>query len=364
MKKFLEKLRENIIFIIIIVFIFLPILAKIGAGGHSLDNVLIIVSDTSPEAFDAEYIVSFNTNIDLSAGERINITFPNNYSSPIAGLADVLCPNNMTASISGRTVICTVNLGQIHFAGATEIIIGNVLNPEKIQPEGIADIHMIDIFTDQGETARAMITITEPLVIRGRIEPILTFEVEGVGIGESVHGNLTSATTTAFSIAFGDLPVNTPVLVAQDLFVRTNAGYGFTVSVVQEREPEAEVHGRTHKIYCFINGNCRDFSEATPWVSPEGILGAPETYGHFGVTSENNSLDINCDQNYYGFGEGGRWAGMEVAFPIEVMRHCGPSDGLVQHEGWTRVGFQTEITMLQPAGEYETIFTYVITPTF
>lgn len=344
---------------IFILFFFL-MLTRVGA----MSEVEIILSDSSPEAEGVEYRFQLTTGVALNEEERIYINFPNVYNTPVVVSEDIICPENMTGSVQGRIVSCRVNPGETYPATSTEIIVYNVVNPVKEKPEGIADIYFFTIESDGDERAYIAVAIIEAIRIRGAINPILSFEVEGVGVGENLHNNLTNVTTTATSITFEDMLPNTSILGAQDLFVRTNAGYGFTVNIFQIQEPQVEVEERTYKIHCFTNGDCRDYENSTTWVSPLGILGAPETYGHFGITSEDSSLGNDCDQNYYGFGEGGRWAGLEVAFPTEVMRNCQPADGQTQHEGWTRVGFRVEVTVLQPAGEYETIFTYVVTPVF
>ncbi len=361
-----NTMRKNFLKIIVFAFLILVFyFLKLTYTTASLGEPKIIISNPTPQATGVEYIFQFITGTPLTSGQKINIIFANAYSSPVAIAGDVVCPSNMTALVNGRTVVCQVNPGQAHPATTTEIIIENITNPPKTNPPGMADGHPIIIQTDAGEEAVLTAVINEGLGVMTVLEPFLNFQIQGVDIGETVHGISTFASTSADSIFFGqDIPINTPILVAQDLFVTTNAPYGFVVNIYQNNELEAELHGMTNKIYCFTNGDCQNYTQAIEWVKPEGILGSSKTYGHLGLTSEDNSLGTNCSQNYYGFGFIPKWAGLEIGIPAEVMRNCGPANGQTQHHGWTRVGFQLEITVLQPNGEYQTNFTYIVVPIF
>ncbi len=359
-------MRKNFLKITAFTFLILIFyLLKLAESIASLGEPKIIVSNPTPQATGVEYRFQFITNLPLTSNQRISIVFTNTYASPVATSGNVVCPSNMTASVSARTVICQVRAGETHPATTTEIIVRNVTNPVKINPPGIADGHPFVIETDAGEDALLTVLINEGLNVRTILEPFLNFEIQGVEAGQTVHGTSTFASTTPESVFFGEnIPVNTPILIAQDLFVKTNAANGFLVNIYQNDELKSEVDGKINKIYCFTNGTCRHYTQAREWVMPDGILGHPRTYGHFGITSEDNSLGANCNQNYYGFGSMPKWAGLYVGIPAEVMRNCGPADGQTQHQGWTRVGFQLEITVLQPNGEYQTNFTYVVVPIF
>lgn len=358
------KSRKNFFFLFPLLSLFFLAFKQINAYQYLLSNVEIILSDNTPEAKNVEYKFRFKINFPLNSGQKIKILFPPSYRTPPANLSDIFCPPTMEPSIEGRIIYCTVKSGQSQSATTVEVVVKNVENPAKEAEEGIADAHFFTIETDAREGIFFPATILEPMTVRGGVNPVLNFEVRGVDIGETVHGKTINATTSPNLIAFRDIPINTPVLAAQDLFVRTNAAYGFVVFLIQNSDLEAIREDRVYKIYCFASGKCKNYQQASSWIRPEGILGAPQTYGHLGITSEDNSLGENCNQNFFGFGQGGRWAGLTVGLPAEIMRNCQPTDGETQHQGWTRVGFQVEVTPLQPAGEYQTNFSYVITPIF
>jgi len=347
--------------VVIFILLFYPILSKVGAYQFPLGEAKAIISNSEPQATEVEYKFQFTTGIGLGSAQKINIIFPDEYAAVIASPTDITCPVNMTASVTNRVVTCTVNSGQTHPAGQTEIIVANIVNPAKESDEGIADTHFILIETEANEGTHVMVVIIEPFRVRAEISPILNFEVEGVGAGESVHDDFTGVTTTSTLIPFGVIEPEIPILAAQDLFVTTNARYGFTVNIFQDGDLRTIAD---YRIRCFIEGQCVNYTSPAAWVSPQGDLGVFRTYGHFGITSEDESLGANCIENYYNFGGIDNWAGLDGNFQAEVMRHCQPTDSQVRHEGWTRIGFQVEITFLQPGGEYENILTYIVTPTF
>lgn len=363
MKRKKEKcfLVFSLFFLIIFFFFF----KKVKAYQYQLLNPALSISNSNPRALNVEYKFRFTTQFSLNSGQVIEINFPPEYPLPITTSTNVICPSQMIPSVEERKVICTVKPGQTYPPTTTEILVSGVTHPEKISPLGIADIYFLTIETSAGEGAFLPVAIIETLKIKGKIHPILTFEIRGLGIGERVHQNLvTTVSTTASTIGFQNIPINTPVLGAQDIFVTTNAGFGFRVNIIQTSDLIAIRDGRVYRIFCFENGRCKNPENALSWIKPEGILGDPKTYGHFGITSEDNSLGENCNFNYYGFGSTPKWAGPDLGQPIEIMRNCGPADGQTRHQGWTRIGFQVEVTPLQPAGNYQTTFSYVLTPIF
>lgn len=363
MKKSTSKILGGIFLLFLI---FSLLFKKVTAYQYFLVNPEVILSTSSPEATDVEYKFRFLTQFSLEGGERIEIFFPEVYSSPITSPEKVRCPPNFFPSVNGRMVSCTVMENKSHPPTTTQIIVEGVTNPKKEAPFGIADVYFLSIETSKGEGALLPVAIVETLRIGGKVHPFLSFEIRGLDKGERIHENLvTTVSTTPSSIAFQDIPFNIPILGAQDIFVTTNAGFGFRLNLIQNDDLKSVGNdGRVHRIFCFENGRCKSLENATFWIKPEGILGDPKTYGHFGITSEDNSLGEGCLFNYYNFGQNPKWVGLEPGKPVEIMRHCGPSDGKTRHQGWTRIGFQVEITPLQPAGNYQTTFTYVLTPIF
>jgi hypothetical protein len=99
---------------------------------------------------------------------------------------------------------------------------------------------------------------------------------------------------------------------------------------------------------------------ATPaaWQAPANTLGSENTYGHFGITSEDSSLTAGDE-----FGSA-LYAG-NISTARQVFYHNGPADGSTAHQGRTRIGYKIQIGSLQEAGtDYSNTLTYVATPTF
>jgi hypothetical protein len=139
--------------------------------------------------------------------------------------------------------------------------------------------------------------------------------------------------------------------MAQDLAVSTNATQGFVVTVEQSQNLQtstgADIDG-------FINGAYTN--TPTAWTAPTAVLGNQDTWGHWGLTSEDdlNSTEFGTDL----------WVAASTT-PRQVFHHNGPADGVTANSGSTRVGYQVQISPLQEAGDdYTTTLTYIATPTF
>jgi hypothetical protein len=141
--------------------------------------------------------------------------------------------------------------------------------------------------------------------------------------------------------------------MGQDLTVQTNARAGFVVTVIQNQNLLSNTGA---DIDVFQNGN----GKATPvaWTAPSNTLGNEDTYGHYGITSED--ADLNGDE----FGTA-LYAGNFATTSRVIFSHNGPADGVTPNIGSTSVAFRIEIGSLQEAAtDYTNRITYVCTPTF
>ena len=103
--------------------------------------------------------------------------------------------------------------------------------------------------------------------------------------------------------------------------------------------------------------------ERTPrplgWAPPAGTNGNTDTYGHWGITTEDVTLSDNDS-----FGNA-LYVGNFINNPREIMYATSSADGTTAHIGATRVGYKMEITFMQEAGnDYSTTLTYIATPMF
>ena len=208
--------------------------------------------------------------------------------------------------------------------------------------------------TDNGST---MVAIVNQVTVTAAVDTSLTFTVACVANGQAVNGTTTSTTSTAVAIAYGTLAPNVIVTAAQDLTVTTNAQNGFIVTV---HEDQNLLSNSGADIDLFKDGA----ATAVPvvWTNPLATLGVENTYGHFGLTS--NDTDLNGGE--FTGGGGNKWAGDFFSTTTRtVFSHTGPSDGTTQDIGKARIGYQIQVSALQEAAnDYTNRLIYVCTPTF
>lgn len=315
------------------------------AQAIALTSVKDTISDSDLSATGVTHTIQFTIAGAVSAGQEISLTFQSGISNLLVG--NVTCPATSTASASGQRVECVASGGGIS-AGAKTITITNVTNP------GSGGSYSIDINVNNGtETGRALIAIIDDVTVTAAVAASFTFSIAGVASGQSINGDAvtTSSGATATLLPFGTLASGQPKVLAQQLSVSTNAVNGFVVTVFQN----ANLLSATGAdIDLFKDGAAT--AVPTAWTAPLATLGNFDTYGHYGVTSEDN---LNSDE--YG---SALYAG-NLSTARQVFAHDGPADGVTANIGRTRVGYKIQVSDLQEAADdYTNILTYVATPTF
>ncbi len=226
------------------------------------------------------------------------------------------------------------------------------------------DSYVIRITTrNQGSTvldaADTRVMILDDVTVTASVDTIFEFTVNGLASGTSVNGDTTSTSTSATAIGFGTLTPGSEVIAGQRLNVETNARNGFSVTVKQDQNLTSSTGA---DIDMFDNGN----GQATPiaWSPPDNTLGSENTYGHFGITSEDSTLSPSNPNGVDAFGTQ-LYGGNFSTTTLEVFYHDGPADNATADEGETDVAYQIEIETLQEAGiDYTATLTYVATPVF
>lgn len=204
------------------------------------------------------------------------------------------------------------------------------------------------------DTADTRVAIIDDVVVTAAVDSSFTFTISAVPSGVQVNGVTTSTSTTATAIGFGILSAtdNSSTTAAQRLNVSTNATNGFTVSVQEDQNLTSSTGA---DIDMFQDGTAT--AAPTAWVKPAETLGSEATYGHFGLTSDD---DINS--NEYGTA---LFVGNFATTSRAVFHHNGPSDGTSTNIGSTTVAYRIAITELQEAAaDYTNTLTYVATPIF
>ncbi len=208
------------------------------------------------------------------------------------------------------------------------------------------------VVTAGADTGRTRVAILDNVDVTAIVNTSFTFVVDGLATSTTVNGTSTTGSTTPTAIPFGVLTAGQIKTMAQQLSVTTNARNGFVVTVEQDQNllssTGADIDG-------FIDGAYTN--TPTAWVAPTNAILNENTWGHWGLTSEDSNL--NGDE----FGSALFVAASTT--PRQIFSHSGPSDGTTADVGRTRVGYQIQITPLQEAGDdYNTILTYIATPTF
>jgi hypothetical protein len=338
------------------------VLLSVGAYTAQAANLIEVsdtLTDSGPSALSG-HLFSFEipTGSTVGAGDDVVITFP-------AGFADVntVVSGDLTVRIDGGAPVAIGNFA----AGATTLTFDNVgstagqvitveLAPGVVTNPGAIGSYEFLITTQNGDTGRTRVAIVDYVTVTAVVDTSFDFTVAGLATSTGINGTSTTGSTTATEIPFGTLAAGTVYTMAQELTVSTNAINGFVVTVEQDgnlrSSTGADIDG-------FIDGGYDDTPQA--WQAPSNSLLDEDTWGHWGLTSD----DSNLNANEFNVGGGGdRWVAASTT-PREVFSHTGPADGTTQDYGLAKVGYQVEITALQEAADdYQTTLMYIATPTF
>lgn len=341
---------------------------------------LTTVSDTiidSDLSVQTNHTIVFTTPTGVSAdGSTITITFPAGFNMGSVGEDDIDIATStgdlttaadctgadMTGiSVAGQIItieICNGDGGAIGTDQTVTVEIGtnataHGVGANRIQNPGTAQSYEILIGGTMTDSGALRVAIIDDVVVTAAVSTRLTFTIEGVNAGVDINGDTTDATSTATSMPFGTLDVDTPKVVGQKLLVQTNANNGFTVTVVQD---ENLTSASTADIDLFANGGAS--STPVAWEAPVANVTNEKTWGHYGITSEDESLFAGDD-----FGSQLYAGNIDTA--REVFYHGGPANATAEHIGTTEVAIRIEVSSLQEAAnDYTNVLTYVCTPVF
>ena len=340
-----------------------------------------LVSDTlsdSAPSVPSNHTISFVTPTGVAPSEFIVLDFSNGpFGLGAVAFDDIDITDDgtdlsVTAGCTGGDIgfSTSTNTISLEFCGITELpangtttiqigtnaTFGATGNAQLTNPAvGSYEIVITAGSVDSGATRVAIIS---PVVVTAAVDTSFTFTVAGVATG-TVNQEAITGSTTATSIPFGVLTQGSATTSAQQLSVSTNASYGFAVTVQVSQQllssTGADIDG-------FIDGAYTN----TPvtWVPPTASISDEDTWGHWGLTTEDETLTAGLTDPFDAGGTGQLFVSASTT-PVEVFRHNGPSDGTTASIGRTRVGYKVEISPLQEAGDdYTATLTYVATPVF
>ncbi|MES2749529.1 MAG: hypothetical protein V4606_03990 [Patescibacteria group bacterium] len=256
---------------------------------------------------------------------------------------------------------CPANGASIAPLGTTTILIGNhasfgTTGTNQLTNPTVGS-YEIDITAGASDTGSTRVAIIAPVIVTAAVDTSFTFTVAGLGGGTDVNSVVTTGTSTATTIPFGSLTAGNASSAAQQLSVSTNSSYGFAVTVTADQQ-------LTSSAGADIDGFIDGVYTTTPveWASPTESISDEDTWGHWGITSNDETFGLSDPFNVGGAGN--RFVSASTT-PVQVFRHDGPADGLTQDVGRASVAYQVEISALQEAGtDYTATLTYVATPVF
>ncbi len=331
------------------------------AQAANLIEVSNTLTDSGPSALSGHFF-SFEipTGSTVGAGDDVVITFP-------AGFTDVntVTSGDLTVRLNAGAPIVIGNFA----AGASTLTFDNVAsgagdiitveldagivgNPATVQSYEF----LITVANGTSDSGRTRVAIVDYVTVTAVVNTTFDFTVTGLATTSAVNGTSTTGSTTATEISFGVLNANQVYTMAQQLNVTTNAANGFVVTVEQDGNLQssngADIDG-------FIDGAYTNTPAA--WQAPANTLLDEDTWGHWGLTSEDSDLN----GNEFNVGTGGdRWVAASTT-PRIIFSHNDPADGTTADIGETVIGYQVQISPLQEAADdYQTTLMYIATPTF
>lgn len=331
------------------------------AQAANLVEVSNTLTDSGPSALSGHsFSFEIPTGSTVGSTDDYTITFPAGFTG-----VNTVVSGDLTVRNNGGAPITIGNftaVGQVltfdnipATAGNVITVVlapGNVTNPATIQSYEF-QVAVANATTDSGRTRVAIVDYVQVTAI---VNTTFDFVVTGLGTTTAINGTSTTGSTTATTIPFGVLNANQIYTMAQRLNVTTNAANGFTVTVQQDGNLQSSTGA---DIDSFSNGT--NVNTPAAWSAPTNSLLLENTWGHWGLTSN----DSNLNANEFNVGLGGdRWVAASTT-PRAIFSHNGPADGTTQDYGLATVGYQVQITPLQEAGDdYNTTLMYIATPTF
>lgn len=340
------------------------------AQAANITDVRDVLSDSAPSTV-SNHTIEFVSPTGVSAGDTIVITFPTspdsfNFGSvaeadidlEVNGVDETLGGGDWTVAISAPTITFTSGAGTIAPGATTTIKIGTNAaggTNQMTNPSTSNTSYEIDIGGTMTDSGHTRVAIVDSVTVTAQVDTSFDFTVSGFATaGTGVNGTSTTGTTTATTLPFGTLTAGQIETLAQRLNVSTNAINGFVVTAEVDQQLLSSTGA---DIDAFADAT---FANPAAWASPSNNVSDEDTWGHWGITSEDSDTTRGAAAEF-GSNE---WEGASTS-PAVVFSHTGPADGTTDGVGSTTVGFQAEITALQEAGDdYSAVLTYIATPTF
>ncbi len=357
--------------------------APVSASTHHKGDAVFV-------PITAMHTVQFTTVNAIPVGGKIILTFPgsaNNTASPSAttfafnGLATGSIKVNgatCTNVISSPTITCTTSGSTVSAGTTVTFLIGctansgascttqspTLINPTKAAAAGTADNWKVGIQTQDAsstnlDSATVAIGTIESVQVQATVDPTLTFTIAGINSGTAINtGNTTGCTntettntgiaSTATSVNMGIIPTSAINIAAQLLTVSTNAQNGYVLTATSSGHLINPSNGH------WIPDN----------TSPQFMTaGTP----FFGI----HPCGLDVTTGTWGSGTTGGGANAKYGWPTPTVAvtlasdNSGPiGNAITAGNGLVSVEYAGTVDITVPAGLYQSVITYVATPTF
>lgn len=355
------------------------------AQAANITDVYILLDDSAPSASSTQ-LIEFVTPSGIGSGATITVSYPAgfNLASIVEDDVDVAINGvdedtaaaptvtDWGVSVVGQNLQIVLGSGETVAGNATVTIeVGSnasflgtgtneISNPPS--PTNGNESFEITISAGASDSGATRVVILDTVLVTAQVATQFDFTVTGLAASSGIYGTSTTLLSTSTTIPFGELSAFQQELIAQQLNVNTNAANGYVVTVQKDGAFESSTGA---DIDDFVDGTLDD-DTPVDWAQPSNVLNSENTYGHWGVTSDDTDTNGNRNTEFSAGSGDGTYVGIGLqAAPTVVMAHSGPVAGQVTGQGSTTVGYSVEITPLQEAGDdYEAILTYIATPTF
>lgn len=342
-----------------------------SAVANGFFQVLIPADATTPnDGNPDDQGYDFNTTVDVTAPSDVGSTF-----DFVAGVA--------TASgATGCTAPANYHCFEFHYSGvgaigqAFTLYIGNTNGTNTpIAPatgtshtEGTADTYTF-IVKNFGAGANpntatpydattGKIAHIEAVRVTATVDPTISLSVAGVASGATRCGVSTDVTTTALSVPFGTMALNTFKTLAQDVTVSTNATGGYVVTA-SENDQLGKDGATTPNIADSLgNGGAMSESASAEWTtatingfgfSLQNVDAASVPFQY--TTATGNCTGTFCSRQFADI------AGSETAQTIFSSTTVANAENVY-------VCYRLSVGATQAAGDYENQIIYTATGTF
>jgi hypothetical protein len=353
------------------------------AEASNLSYLSDVMTNTAPN-FGSNHTISFQSaSSGVANGQTLSITFPVGFdlsqivnadvdvatTSDFSTAANCVGTEKIGIAVVGQSLnlqFCAGKGGSIPTNTTTTIEIGTnatlygtgshqITNPATSTSYQI-DLNNSSTTADQGSLRVAIIP---HVIMSASIDVTLTFTVSGLATSTVVNGTSTTGNSTGASLAFGTLTPGVAKILGQQLTVATNARNGFRVTMIQNQNLLSSTGA---DIDLFRDANAT--STPSPWSAPANTLDNENTYGHYGVTTDDADLGTDTgDAAHDTFGSS-TFIG-NITTPRVLFAHNGPADGVTQNKGLAQIAVAIQVTALQEAAnDYQNVLTYVATPTY